>query len=92
VDRLDRRRFERLLDQAGLPKLTPTLARKLKGALNGLMLMSPEFRYDTARLFLTMFGRSRDIRRELAADPLELFAADPKVAPAVERLVHVLSG
>jgi hypothetical protein len=92
VDRLDRRRFERLAALSDFPKLTPVLARKLRSALNGLMVMSHEFRYDTARLFLTMFGRSRDIRRELAADPLELFAADPKVAPAVERLVHVLSG
>jgi hypothetical protein len=92
VERLDRRRFERLVGLAGLPKLTPVLARKLKSALNGLMVMSPEFRYDTARLFLTMFGRSRDIRRELAADPLELITRDPSVAPAVERLVLVLSG
>lgn len=92
VDRLDRRRFERLAVAAGLPRLSPPLARKLKGALNGLMVMSPEFRYDTAKLFLTMFGRSRNIRRELAADPLELCAADPRVAPAVERLVRVLSG
>jgi hypothetical protein len=68
------------------------LARKLRSALNGLMVMSHEFRYDTARLFLTMFGRSRDIPRELAADPLELFARDPKIAPAVERMVRVLSG
>jgi hypothetical protein len=92
VDRLDRRRFERLLDHARLSKLTPTVAGKLKSALNGLMVMSPEFRYDTARLFLTMFGRSRNIRRELAADPIELLAKDPSVLPAVERLVHVLSG
>lgn len=92
VDRLDRKRFDRLAKAAGLPKLSPALARKLQSALNGLMVMSHEFRYDTARLFLTMFGRSRDIERELAADPLDLIAADPKVAPAVGRLVRVLSG
>jgi hypothetical protein len=92
VDRLDHRRFERLTRTAGLSKLTPALARKLQGALNGLMVMSHEFRYDTARLFLTMFGRSRDIRRELAADPLDLLAADRKVSLAVDRLVRVLSG
>jgi hypothetical protein len=92
VDRLDRPRFERLLEHAGLPDLTPAVAQKLKSALNGLMVMSPEFRYDTARLFLVMFGRSRNIRRELAADPLELIARDPSVAPALARLVHVLSG
>lgn len=92
VDRLDQRRFARLAAAAGLGKLPPALARKLRGALNGLMVMSHEFRYDTAKLFLTMFGRSRNIRRELAADPLELVAKDPKVMPAVERLAGVLSG
>jgi hypothetical protein len=92
VERLDRTRFARLAGAAGLPKLTPKLARQLQAALNGLMVMSHEFRYDTARLFLTMFGRSRNIERELRADPLDLLAEDPKVGVAVERLVGVLSG
>jgi hypothetical protein len=92
VDRLDKKRFGRLLLSAGLEKLPVPRARELRAALNGLMRMSYEFRYDTAKLFLTMFGRSRNIRRELAADPLDLLAGDPHVAPAVERLVRVLSG
>lgn len=92
VDRLDRRRFDRVARAAGLPRLNAPVASKLRSALNGLMVMSHEFRYDTARLFLAMFGRSRNVRRELTADPLELVAADPKVEPAVGRLVRVLSG
>jgi hypothetical protein len=92
VDRLDRRRFERLAASAGLRKLTPPLARELRSALNGLMVMSHDFRYDTARLFLTMFGRSRDIRRELSADPLDLLDADPDAKRAVGQLVRAISG
>jgi hypothetical protein len=92
VDRLDQRRFLRVARAAGLSRLSPAAARKLRGALNGLMVMSPEFRYDTARLFLTMFGRSRNIRAELAADPLDLLEVEPAVPAALERLVRVLSG
>jgi hypothetical protein len=55
------------------------------------MVMSPEFRHDTARLFLTMFGRSRNIRRELAGDALELFESDPSARRASERLITLLA-
>jgi phytoene dehydrogenase-like protein len=68
----------------------PVELRRLGSTLNGLMVMSPEFRYDTARLFLTMFGRSRNIRRELSADPLALLAVDPVARAAVQELVGVL--
>jgi hypothetical protein len=54
------------------------------------MVMNPEFRYDTSRLFLSMFGRSRNIRRELSADPLGLLDADPKAQAAVGKLVTLL--
>jgi hypothetical protein len=56
------------------------------------MVMDPEFRYDTSRLFLTMFGRSRNIRRELSADPLELLAADPAAERVAWRLIQALGG
>jgi hypothetical protein len=56
------------------------------------MVMSHDFRYDTARLFLTMFGRSRDSRRELSADPLDLLDADPDAKRAVGQLVRAISG
>jgi hypothetical protein len=93
VDRLDRRGFEALLVQAQAPgeALPAAPARaKLRGALNGLMVMSPEFRYDTSRLFLGMFGRSRNIRRELAQDPLALIAEQPALQAALSRLISIL--
>jgi hypothetical protein len=93
VDRLDRRQLAALADAADASiarRLSPEGLRALGGALNGLMVMNPEFRYDTSRLFLTMFGRSRNIRRELASDPLELLAADPAAQAALMRLIRVL--
>ena len=95
VDRLDRRRLVALADAADprvARRLTPAALVQLGSALNGLMLMNPEFRYDTSRLFLTMFGRSRNIRRELSADPLTLLGADSTAQAAVARLVALLGG
>ena len=95
VDRLEREQISglaRLADARVAAPLTPAALRQLGSALNGLMVMSPEFRYDTARLFLTMFGRSRNIRRELSADPLALLAADPAALAALPRLVAILGG
>jgi hypothetical protein len=94
VDRLDRRQLARLAEQAGpsvARRLTPTGERALHAALNGLMVMSPAFRYDTARLFLTMFGRSRNIRRELRADPLDLLEQQPDVARRLPALIRLLA-
>jgi len=94
VDRLDRQQLGALADAADpriARRLTPTALRQLGSALNGLMVMNPEFRYDTSRLFLTMFGRSRNIRRELAADPLELLAEDAEAQAAAARLIRVLA-
>jgi hypothetical protein len=93
VDRLDRRQLARLLDAADAElarRLTPAATRKLKSALSGLMVMSPEFRRDTARLFLSMFGRSRNIERELSADPLGLLEAQPGLLSAAGELVGLL--
>jgi hypothetical protein len=93
VDRLDARKLERLAahaDERVARRLTKAELRKLGSALNGLMVMSPEFRYDTARLFLTMFGRSRNIVRELSADPLDLLMQQPAALAAVPRLIQTL--
>ena len=93
VDRLDRRQMARLAERADAAvarRLSPEALRGLADALNGLMVMNPEFRYDTARLFLTMFGRSRNIRRELAADPLDLLESQPDVSAAAARLIRLL--
>ncbi len=95
VDRLDRKKLAALADTADpriARSLTPTALAQLGSTLNGLMVMSPEFRYDTSRLFLTMFGRSRNIRRELSADPLALIANDSAAQAAVSRVVTVLGG
>ena len=94
VDRLDRRQLARLAEQADSSvarRLTPASERALHAALNGLMVMSPAFRYDTARLFLTMFGRSRNIRRELRADPLDLLEQQPDVAQRLPALIRLLA-
>lgn len=94
VDRLNRRQLARLAEQADpsvARRLTAAAERELRGTLNGLMVMSPEFRYDTARLFLTMFGRSRNIRRELRADPLELLEQQPDAARCVRTLIRLLA-
>lgn len=95
VDRLDRRTLAALADAADARvarRMTPAALAQLGSALNGLMVMSPEFRYDTSRLFLTMFGRSRNIRRELSADPLTLLGADRAAQVALTRLVALLGG
>jgi hypothetical protein len=93
VDRLDRRQLAALADAADprvARRLSPVALRHLGSTLNGLMVMSPEFRNDTSRLFLSMFGRSRNIRRELSADPLALLAADAKAQAALTNLVRRL--
>lgn len=93
VDRLSRAQVERLAEGADpdvARRLQPAARRELGSTLNGLMQMSPEFRYDTARLFLTMFGRSRNIRRELAGDPLDLLSSEPELTRALSRLVSLL--
>ena len=94
VDRLDKHQLGAVVERADpgvARRLTPIALRQLGATLNGLMVMSPEFRYDTSRLFLTMFGRSRNIRRELSADPLQLLTADARANAAVSRLVDVLA-
>jgi len=93
VDRLDRRQLAALADAADpriARRLSPSALRQLGSSLSGLMVMSPEFRYDTSRLFLSMFGRSRNIRRELSADPLSLLGADSQAQAAVGKLVALL--
>jgi len=94
VERLTMKTLERALALYPLGK-SPAISRpdrpRLCRALSALMVMNPEFREDTARLFLTMHGYRRNIRSVLARDPLELIAADPGLAPRLTRLVRVLS-
>jgi hypothetical protein len=93
VDRLSSKQLIRLAELADpdvAARLSATGLRHLGATLNGLMVMSPEFRYDTARLFLTMFGRSRNIRRELSVDPLSLLEQDARARAGVARLSMIL--
>jgi hypothetical protein len=89
VDRLDRKSVARVLALASAGA-KPAALRKLGTALAGLMVMSPEFRRDTARLFLTMHGYGRDVARVLSADPLDLLEREPAARAASARLVDVL--
>lgn len=93
VDRLNAKQvagLARMADAAVGRRLSTAALRHLAATLNGLMVMSPEFRYDTARLFLTMFGRSRNIRRELSVDPLGLLEQDGRAQDGMARLSAIL--
>jgi hypothetical protein len=95
VERLSSVQVKRLADCADpeiARRLSALALRELGKTLSGLMQMSLEFRYDTSRLFLTMFGRSRNIRRELSADPIELLQSEPGLLQSVGRLVSLLGG
>jgi hypothetical protein len=95
VERFSARMLERALELSPLgaaPRISPKDRSRLCRALSALMIMNPEFRRDTARLFLTMHGYPRDIERVLASDPLDLIAADPTLSPCLRSLIKTLSG
>jgi hypothetical protein len=95
VEHFSQRTLDRALELSPLaaaPRISPANRRKLCRALSALMVMNPEFRYDTARLFLTMHGYPRTIERVLAKDPLDLIAAAPTLSAPLSRLVKALSG
>lgn len=72
------------------PTLSQAERRYFCRALSALMVMDPEFREDTARLFLTMHGHRRNIRRLLPREPLDAIVADPTLPAALARLVRAL--
>jgi hypothetical protein len=94
IDRLDKRLLSRCLElsPSSGTKLRPRTFEKLRRALASLMVMSPEFRLDTARLFLSMFGRPRSIRRVLSRDPLSLLSRDDRARSGLAVLTGVLEG
>jgi len=95
VDRIGRRELDRVLAFSALTsrqRIAPARKDKLRAALSEVTKMSPEFRLDTSRIFLTMFGHSRDIRRVLSEDPFALAERDPKLAGRTDRLVRILTG
>lgn len=86
IDRIDKKALARIAELAGArPK------PELGSALSGLMQMSPEFRRDTARLFLTMYGYPRNVERVLRQDPLEALERDSALLESTRKLVAVLA-
>ena len=94
VERFTVQMFERAIDLYPLtekrPMTAPDRTRACR-ALTALMVMNPEFREDTARLYLTLHGYGRNIRRVLGADPLDLIAADSNIRVQLAALVRILS-
>jgi hypothetical protein len=93
VERLPLKTLDRALELYPLGKLPPISRAdraRLCSALRALMVMNPEFREDTARLFLTMHGYRRNIHSVLAHAPLDLIAADPALPEQLARLVRIL--
>ena len=98
-ERLARTSVERMVElwsavdrRRRAPLAKPATRRRLRRALSELMLMNPEFRRDTTRLFLTMFGRSRRVETLFEADPLELLGRNESALAASGRLVRILAG
>jgi hypothetical protein len=95
VERLSMSTLDRALELYPLGKV-PSISRadraRLCRALSALMVMNPEFREDTARLFLTMHGYRRNIRRVLSDEPLDLLAKDSTLAAPLTQLVSTLCG
>jgi len=93
IERFSSTLLERALDLSPvtMPRLSPANRKALCRAISELMVMSPEFREDTARLFFAMHGYSRDIRRVLSADPLGSIAADGTLEKPLRALVRVLA-
>ncbi len=73
-------------------KLSPAERSRLARALSALMVMNPEFREDTARLFFSLHGYGRNIRSVLRGEPLELIEKDPELPAQLASLVRILSG
>lgn len=93
VERFDDRLLGRALELSpiGALRLSPAQRRGACRALSQLMVMDPEFREDTARLFFSMHGHGRNIRRVLRGDPLERIAAESRLARPLRTLVEVLA-
>jgi len=93
VEALPLKSLDRALELYPMGKL-PAMSRadrlRLCRALRALMVMNPEFREDTARLFLTMHGYRRNIRSVLSQEPLDAIARDSALPVQLSRLVRTL--
>ena len=96
VERFSTKLLDRALALCPLERATrqlaPTQRARLARALSALMVMNPEFREDTARLFFSLHGYGRNIRAVLRGDPLDLIAEAPKLPAQLASLVRILSG
>ncbi|MES1174478.1 MAG: hypothetical protein ABUL62_09115 [Myxococcales bacterium] len=95
VERFSVKLVDRALEAAPMPrpaKLSSAERARLARALSALMVMNPEFREDTARLFFGLHGYGRNIRSILEGEPLELIEKDPALPVQLARLVRILSG
>ena len=93
IERFSQRTLDRALELSpiAVPRISPLKRKALCRAVSELMVMSPEFREDTARLFFAMHGYSRAIRRVLSADPLALIAAENALEKPLRALVQLLA-
>ena len=93
IERLSARALDRALELSpvAVPRISSVKRKALCRAISELMVMSPEFREDTARLFFAMHGYSRAIRRVLSADPLALIAAENTLERPLRVLVTILA-
>ncbi len=96
VERFSARLLDRALSASPLgsaPRRALSAANRarLARALSALMVMNPEFREDTARLFFGLHGYGRNIRHVLQGEPLDLIAKDPELSARLARLVRILS-
>lgn len=93
VERFDERLLGLALELSplGSVRWSPAQRRRACRALSQLMVMDPEFREDTARLFFSMHGHRRNIRHVLRHDPLERIAAEPSLARPLRALVEALA-
>jgi hypothetical protein len=84
-------RISGLMPSEWRSRLDERALRRLLRAQNRLMLMSPEFRTETARLFLTTYGHDRDLRVILDADPLGAFEQSDRLSAHARALAGILA-
>lgn len=90
AERLNAKQVDAILSLGVRRRVSQSTGQRVRQALNGLMVMSPEFRLHTTRLFLCMFGYPRDVRRLLSVDPLKALRQDQELAALAIELARVL--
>ncbi len=94
VEKMSMRRLNSILAFSPLTsdiELSREQRNKLRWALANIMVMNREFVQDTSKIFLTMLGYPREIKRILRPDPLELAAKDAAAQAGIEKILSTLS-